>query len=177
MRVKLDLSSLSYLVLEDNAHMRTIVRSILAGFGVRRIYEAADAVSALELILDRSPDLIICDWAMSPMSGAEFLRILRGDQDPHIATTPVIICTAHTRRSVVNEAVECGIHGFLAKPLSPSVLYDRVCDVILREEKIGRRPGYCQIRTMREEDLHSSPDYLIRKLKAAARNHGEIAYV
>ena len=51
--MQLDLSSLTFLVVEDSAYMRTILRTMLQGFGARRIVEAEDGASGLEA-MDRA---------------------------------------------------------------------------------------------------------------------------
>ncbi len=98
MREPWDLSKISCLVVEDNPHMRTILRSVVGGFGVRTICEATEGAEALELVVDRKPDIVLCDWNMSPFGGADFLRILRRDTDLIVKTTPVLVITAHARR-------------------------------------------------------------------------------
>ncbi|MTH96797.1 response regulator [Roseibium sp. RKSG952] len=142
MKLQWDLSGVSFLVVEDNSHMRSILRSVLSGLGVRVIYEAADGFQALERVLDRQPDVILVDWMMSPLSGAEFVRILRAEKDPVISTTPVIVVSAHARRATVLEAIKLGIHGFVAKPISPAALYTRIVEVLQRQERDGRSKGF-----------------------------------
>lgn len=142
MQKNIDLSRMSFLVIEDNPHMRSIFRSILSGFGVRAIYEASDGAEGLEMVLERSPDVVLCDWMMTPMSGAEFTRILRKDRDMSVCTTPVIIVSAHARKNVIIEAIRLGIHGFVAKPVSPAVLHDRIMDVIVKHGQYGRSKGF-----------------------------------
>ena len=141
MRTRIDLSNLSFLILDDNMHMRQILRSIMAGFGARRIFDAGDGADGLEILIDRRPDLIICDWAMTPVSGADFLKLLRGDKDKTLATTPVVIVTAHARKPVVLEAIRIGIHGFVAKPVAPAVLLNRIETALVQQDLHGRSRG------------------------------------
>lgn len=141
MHKKWDLSQVSFLVIEDNMHMRSILRSVLGGFGVRQVHEAADGMDGLEVVFDRSPDVILLDWEMTPLSGAEFVRALRAERDMLMATIPIIVVSAHSRKATILEAVKLGIHGFVAKPLSPAVLYDRVCDILQRQSLYGRSKG------------------------------------
>lgn len=126
----LDMSALSVLVIDDNIHMRSLFRAILGGFGIRRIYEASDGADGLSVLVDRKPDLAICDWLMTPLNGQEFLALLRRDSDELVASTPVILVSADARRQVVLEAARLGINGFLAKPVSPTTLYQRILRVI-----------------------------------------------
>ena len=62
--VRIDFSHLRILVVDDNAHMRRIVRTLLNGFGVRDIYEADNGATGLEAFNQFVPDIILTDWAM-----------------------------------------------------------------------------------------------------------------
>lgn len=152
MRMRVDLSNLSFLILDDNMHMRQILRSIMAGFGARRIYDAADGADGLEIVIDRRPDVVICDWAMTPVSGADFLRLLRRDRDKALATTPVIVITAHARKPVIVEAIQIGVHGFVAKPIAPAVLFNRVEAALLHQDEFGRSLGTLKLPGTRPQD-------------------------
>ncbi|MEE4012495.1 response regulator [Roseibium sp. FZY0029] len=141
MREKWDLSRISCLIAEDNPHMRSILRSVLTGFGIRSAYEATDGAEALEMVVDRKPDIVLCDWVMNPFGGNEFLRILRSDRDLVISTTPVLIVTAHAKRATILEGIEIGIHGFVAKPIAPAILYRHIGEILERQEIHGRSKG------------------------------------
>lgn len=121
--------------------MRTILRSVLSGFGIRTLFEAGDGAEALELAVDRRPDLVLCDWEMKLFGGSEFLRILRADRDRQLSTTPVLVVTAHTRRATILEAVDLGIHGFVAKPIAPAILYQHIGSILERQRLYGRTRG------------------------------------
>lgn len=139
--IKRDLSQTSFLVVEDNVHMRSILRSILTGYGVRQVFEASEGADGLEIALERAPDIILLDWNMSPVSGSDFLRVLRDDRDPILSTTPVLMISAYCQRATVIEALKRGIHGFIAKPVSPVILYRHVIDILMRQERDGRSKG------------------------------------
>ncbi|MEP3049337.1 MAG: response regulator [Roseibium sp.] len=161
MRDTWDYSKMSCLIAEDNPHMRAILRSVLSGFGIRSVFEASDGAEALELVLDRRPDIILCDWVMSPFGGDEFLRTLRADPDMIINTTPALVVTAHSMRATILEALEIGIHGFVAKPISPSILFKHIRDVLQRQELMGRSKGLsgsdnASIAAKNESDLSGS---------------------
>ena len=46
--VRIDFNRLRFLVIDDNAHMRRILRTLLHGFGAREVYEAEDGAAGLE---------------------------------------------------------------------------------------------------------------------------------
>ena len=75
--VRIDFSRLRFLVVDDNAHMRRTVRTVLNGLGVREVYEAEDGVAGLEAFTRYMPDIIIADWMMPIFSGIEMTRMIR----------------------------------------------------------------------------------------------------
>lgn len=128
--------------------MRSILRSVLSGIGVRQIYEAADGADGLEMVLERMPDFILCDWAMKPVNGAEFIRTLRADSDPALNTIPVLVVSAHASRAAIVQAVQLGIHGYIAKPISPAILYDRISDILEKQALNGRAKGMFELKNL-----------------------------
>lgn len=142
MSTPMNLSRLSVLVIDDNQHMRTILRTILNGFGIRRIIEAADGHSGLTMTRDLRPDVVLCDWVMSPRDGADYMVALRGDEDLAVAMTPVMMLSADTRKAVVLKALGLGIHEFLAKPVSPALMYERLGYILLENRPFIRKEGY-----------------------------------
>jgi len=69
--VRIDFNRLRFLVIDHNAPMRRILRTLLHGFGAREVYEAEDGASVLEAFTHYLPDIIITDWAMPIFDGLE----------------------------------------------------------------------------------------------------------
>jgi CheY-like chemotaxis protein len=69
--------SISVLIVEDNQYMRKVVRNMLVNIGVKNIHEAPDGIAGLEAIRMFAPDLVILDWEMPLLNGAELVRIVR----------------------------------------------------------------------------------------------------
>jgi CheY-like chemotaxis protein len=97
------LSSLSFLFIDDNRHMLTIVRVLLHAFGVKKIYEGEDASAAFEKFRTTAPDIVIADYQMSPMNGIEFVRMARRSKDSPNSYVPTILLTAHSKRQSVRK--------------------------------------------------------------------------
>ncbi|MDD7908971.1 MULTISPECIES: response regulator [Pseudovibrio] len=155
---KAALSNYSVLIAEGNNYMRSLLRTMVAGFGVRNIYEAQDGADAIAIAIDRRPDIILCEWVMRPLDGEDFLRILREDSDPDIAQTPVIVISADARRSVVIQAMRAGVNLFLSKPLSPAVLQDRMI-AIMEGHYIRKKPN------LKESAIRSNLNQHLQKLE------------
>ena len=67
------------LVIDDNAHMRRILRTLLHSFGTREVYEAEDGASGLEAFMHFIPDIVICR-PVTGMPGRSCLWVPRPDQ-------------------------------------------------------------------------------------------------
>src|SRR5437868_11351246 len=108
--------TLRVLVVEDNQHMRSLLRSLLNSIGIREIHEATNGATALELLREKPCDLVLSDLAMKPMDGIDFTRDVR--QSPRSANPflPVIMVTGHTERHKVEAARDAGVTEFIAKP-------------------------------------------------------------
>ena len=124
--------SISVLIVEDNQYMRKVVRNILVNIGVKNIHEAADGIAGLEAIRMSAPDLVVLDWEMPLLNGAELVRIVRSPgvfPKPHL---PIIMLTACAQRWQVQAAMGLGVHEFLLKPTSPKALRDRLLSILMR---------------------------------------------
>ncbi len=75
------------------------------------IGEVGDGATALERIRSSRPDIAVVDWDMPKLDGLELTRRVRADRLP----TRIIILTMHDEESLVNEAVEIGVGGFVLK--------------------------------------------------------------
>lgn len=118
---------LTILFVEDEDFMRGLVAKLLAEFGVKTVYEAADGADGLYYVnsLDKI-DVILCDLEMPGMGGIEFLKSLRSHANAAKAATPLVVLTGHASKENLAGAVEMGIQGFLVKPVSRTNLEKRL---------------------------------------------------
>lgn len=124
-----DVSQLNILIVEDNVHFRTLIRSILIALGMTNLSEAEDGVEALEILSNQTPDLVILDWKMEGMDGVECVRQIR-TLDGANRFVPIIMVTGYTETSLMNQARDAGVNGFLGKPISPQSLLGRITAVM-----------------------------------------------
>src|ERR1051325_5083204 len=75
--IRIDFNRLRFLVIDDNAHMRRILRTLLHSFGTREVYEAEDGAAGLEAFMHFIPDIVICDWVMPIFDGLELTQMIR----------------------------------------------------------------------------------------------------
>ncbi len=130
--VQFRIQQMSVLVVDDNAFMRKMVRSLLNNIGVKKIYEAADGIAGLDAIRQVSPDIVVLDWEMPLLTGPEFVRIVRSPGVFPLPDLPIIMLTAHGERWRVVEAVRLGVNEFLCKPVSAKALLDRIISIMAK---------------------------------------------
>jgi CheY-like chemotaxis protein len=99
---------------------------VLDGFGMRKFRRATSVEEAKEACGDSVYDLILTDAQMPGVDGYEFIRWLRRSPEEQTRLTPAIVVTAHTRRSQVTKARDCGANFIVAKPLTPKIILERI---------------------------------------------------
>ena len=121
---------LKVLVVDDNAHMRKLVVTILQAFGVVQIFEAETGERALHVLRESNPDVIVLDWVMEGMSGLEVIHAIRTNPQTPNPFVPVIMLTGHTSMDHVRQARDAGVNEFIAKPVSVKTMMSRLVAVI-----------------------------------------------
>ena len=133
---------LKALIVEDNAHMRSLLRALLNSVGIRDIAEAAHGGAALQLLRERKSDLVLSDLAMKPMDGLAFTRQVRNSDSSPNPFVPIIMITGHTEKHRVEAARDAGVTEFLAKPITAANLFARIAEIVERPRAFVRCESY-----------------------------------
>ena len=129
------------LIVDDNADIRTYLRSILQG--QYRLLEAEDGKLGLDLAREQVPDLIVSDVMMPVMNGLEFCQqVKKDDISSHI---PVILLTARALEKHQIEGYESGADAYITKPFSPELLLARIDNLLQSRHQLkdlwGMKPA------------------------------------
>jgi signal transduction histidine kinase/EAL domain-containing protein (putative c-di-GMP-specific phosphodiesterase class I) len=119
------------LIVDDMATNRALLKAALAS-DAHEIVEAADGLSALEILKTDAFDCILLDQLMPGMSGLEVLKRIRVDHP--LFAMPVIFVTSLYDTEVVLEALRHGADDYISKPFEFEVLHARVSAHILRKQ-------------------------------------------
>jgi two-component system, sensor histidine kinase and response regulator len=117
------------LVIDDNENARRIMHEMLTAMSLE-VVTANSGEDALDIVMqafteDRPFDLVLVDWHMPPgMNGIEFAKAMK--QLPISSPPHLIMVTAHSKESVLDEASRAGLEYVLVKPVSPSLLFETV---------------------------------------------------
>jgi sigma-B regulation protein RsbU (phosphoserine phosphatase) len=111
------------LIVDDDAGSRALLAKMLtaAGYICR---EADNAADALKMVHQEPPAVLLLDFKMPGMDGAEAVRRLRADPSPTIAQVPVIMLTGHGESEVT--CLQAGADDFVIKPIKIEVLRARI---------------------------------------------------
>jgi two-component system chemotaxis response regulator CheY len=139
---RIDFTRLRFVVVDDNAHMRRIVRTLLHGFGAREVHEAEDGAAGLECFIANVPDILITDWATPIFDGLELTQMIRQPGTNPNPFAPIIMLTGHSEKTRVTAARDAGVTEFLVKPLSARALYERIVNVVLNPRPFIRTKTY-----------------------------------
>ena len=113
------------LIVDDDPLSRKIlVRALLQTGYVCR--ESSDGMDALRQVRADPPSLLLLDFDMPGLNGAEVLKQLRADQDPEIAQLPAIMLTGHGGEDSEVLCLEAGADDFVTKPINAAVLRARI---------------------------------------------------
>ena len=119
---------MKFLVVDDFATMRRIIKSVLNELGYSNVTEADDGSTALPLLRDGDFDFLITDWNMPGMPGLDLLKAVRANA--RLAKLPVLMVTAEAKREQIVEAVQAGVNGYIIKPFTAEVLKEKLAKIL-----------------------------------------------
>jgi diguanylate cyclase (GGDEF)-like protein len=113
------------LVVDDSPSIRGQIRGVLSQVeGFEEFIEAGDGLQAFKLLVDRQPDLVVCDLIMPVFDGLKFLA-MRATR-PELVNIPVIMLTAEGDANRKGEVLDQGASDYVTKPFNDRELLARV---------------------------------------------------
>ena len=108
------------LVVDDEPQITRVLRTSLNAQGYE-IRVANDGETALEIVKDFAPDLVITDLAMPNMNGIELCRRLR-----KMSQVPILVLSVRGEERSKIEALDSGADDYVTKPFSTGELLARI---------------------------------------------------
>lgn len=130
------------LVVDDCPFSLQLTSQVLLAFGVRARFQCRSAAEAEAILASEAVDLILADCDMPGKDGYQLVAELRRSGNELNAYCPAILLSSHTRRSKVLSARDCGANFIITKPLSPSLLLQRILWVARDPRSFLESPGY-----------------------------------
>lgn len=118
------------LVVDDEPSIRRFLRVSLTGHGYL-VSEAKNGVSAVEILVQSRPDLVILDMGLPDISGLDVVRQAR-----EWTTIPILILSVRDREADKVEALDAGADDYLTKPFGLAELLARIRSALRRSSLI-----------------------------------------
>lgn len=137
------------LIVDDEHMIKRSLNKLISesGYGFTVVGEAGDGQEALELALEKTPDLILTDISMPVMDGLELIRECRTRQLP----CEIVILSGYGEFEYARQALRSNVADYLLKPVRPELLEQVLKGVrdklIARKQAAGRKNNwlwYCK---------------------------------
>lgn len=131
--------------------------------------EAENGKTAVRLMTELKPDVILMDLYMPEMSGLEAIKQIKEHSD-----VPIIILTTYNEDHLMIEGIESGANGYLLKDTSSETLFHTM-DAAVRGEVLLRPDILRRFREKKMERANANETQLTDKeiivLQAVAKGH------
>jgi len=127
------MSQFTILVVEDEQAIRSMLVMVLQQYNFN-VLEAADVAQAQAILDDTLPDLILLDWMLPGITGDEWTRRLKSNDN--YRDLPIILLTAKGEEADKIRGLDIGADDYVTKPFSPKELVSRIKAVLRRSGKI-----------------------------------------
>ncbi len=120
------LQNFNVLYLEDDEDLLKHTKDILVDF-VNNIYAVKTSKEAMDVLLHKKVDVIICDILLKDENGIDFLKHIKNKN----INTPIILTTAHTDTQYLLDAIKLKVENYIVKPINVKELLDNLHDILL----------------------------------------------
>lgn len=106
------------LIMEEHRNMRSILRTVLRGFDIRKVDETDNTDDAIAVLESKSVDVVISEFIMREGTATGFIKKIRKfDTNPH-RFVPIVACTASTTLTDIRAMIDAGVDEVMQKPIS-----------------------------------------------------------
>jgi two-component system chemotaxis response regulator CheY len=118
-------SNTKFLVVDDFATMRKIIKKVLTELGYTNVEEADDGKPAFVALQNAQTNgapfqFVISDWNMPGMTGIDLLKACKAD--PNFKNVPFMLVTAESEQKNIVEAAKNGVSDYVVKPFNAQTL-------------------------------------------------------
>lgn len=162
-----DNKTATILVVDDNKDIRSYIRSSLEN--IYYVIEAVDGEEAFDLAIENMPTLILSDIMMPRLDGIQLCRKLK--QDLRIGHIPVILLTARTTITQIEEGLNIGADDYVTKPFNIRHLKARIKNLIESRGKLKElfKKNYMSFDI--DTKIASADDHFIERLYAVINDN------
>jgi len=123
-----NLAELKLLIVEDQDYSQILIEKFLQKMGFEKFLWAEDGEAALDILKNKSADLILSDRNMPGMNGLELFKNLQ--KNPKSKDIPFILITGDNKEENVINALKTGIRHYIVKPFTAQTLESKIREVL-----------------------------------------------
>ncbi len=142
---------------DDPMSRRLLVRTLERDYEVTECQNGFEAAQSLE---GDGPALVVLDYQMPELNGAQVCELIRASSDSEVAQSPIIMLTAHSNAQHEIECLRAGADDFVTKPVNVAVLRARIDTHlrlhVLRKQLLAQKRELETWRGRVEEDLEAA---------------------
>lgn len=131
-------SPLKILIVDDNPLLQRALKDMLGLWGVGQITAVGNGQEAKDALRREVFDLMVTDWVMEPVGGAQLVQWIRQSPGSLRPSMPIIVLTANADLATVRSAWDAGADSVLAKPVPAATLARRIDAVLNRRDGTPR---------------------------------------
>ena len=150
-----NVEKLRIVIADDESIIRLDLKETLQRMGHQVVAEAGDGRTAVELVRQHRPDLVILDVKMPEQDGVDAAKEIANDR-----LAPVLLLTAYSQQDLVRRAMDAGVFAYVVKPFTESDLLPAMGVAIAR---------FREFSTIAEEASNLSQALETRKLVDRAK--------
>lgn len=137
-----DFSEIGALTISECAFQRQLIAGLLITFGFERVYEADDALEALERLRAVDPDIVFTEARLSGISGVDFVRAIRSGGGAPDDSVPVVMLFDLYDEGLITQARDAGVTELVEMPLTPACLFKAIEMVVDKPRLFVRSQSY-----------------------------------
>ncbi len=138
----INLRDLVILVADPSPYLGMVTHSMLRGFGATKVLDVRSSVGVMMALTGQKVDILLCDAGLPPHGGLNLTQAIRRNTSNENRTLPIMVMCSDTRDSTVKRARDAGANMVIAKPMSPSSLYDRLAWIAFNPRKFVDTESY-----------------------------------
>lgn len=115
------------MLVDDNANFRKLIHTLLKAVGIRNLQLVDKPEDGLARLAQRPADVVLCDWVMDDMNGAEFARKVTELELP----SRVVLMTGYSIDVLQERSSDLNVAGYLEKPIKARDLLEAISKAAL----------------------------------------------